>query len=673
MKAQISTSRKVGTLSLSLLSSAFKLRHAIQKRWAEDRLQAQEKREAEIINFLPDPTFAIDRTGTVIVWNRAMEEMTGVRPSEILGRNNYEHALAVYHERRSMLADLILTPDPLFEKERYIYTLRGSRMLTAETVFQNADGTNVHLWGKASLLLGEKENIVGAIESIRDITDQKKAEKELRAAYEQIAAAEEELRSQYNKLTEDEQIIRENEEKYRELIENANSIILKWDESGIITFANEFAREFFGFSHKEIIGKPVIGTIVPVSESGSDRDLRQMIANIIRHPEDYIVNENENITRDGRRVWVRWHNKPLFDENGAFAGLLSIGTDITEHKRIDAALRESEAKFRGIFAAVSDGLALIDREAGTIIDCNTAVPLMYGYSKDEILGLPMTALSAESDATRAAITEAQPYIRDRFHKRKDGSVFPVEITVSVTCLQAREVIIAAIRDVTESRRAEEALQQANRSLALLTHVTRHDINNQLFALNGFLGLLHEKVRDPALEDYFAWISQTNTRISSMIQFASAYETVRKTDPVWQDIRILAETATHQISLGNVIVKNEIPVGAEVFADPLIVKVFYNLIDNSIRYGGKITTIRFTLIDREDNGIIVCEDDGAGIPNENKEKIFDRGFGKNTGLGLFLSREILSLTGITIHEKGEPGMGARFEITVPTGAYRYTVK
>jgi len=102
---------------------------------------------------------------------------------------------------------------------------------------------------------------------------------------------------------------------------------------------------------------------------------------------------------------------------------------------------------------------------------------------------------------------------------------------------------------------------------------------------------------------------------------------------------------------------------------MIVKVFYNLMDNAIRYGGKITTLRFSLEDRKGELIIVCEDDGIGVPRVEKKKIFERGFGKHTGLGLFLAREILSITGITIQETGEPGKGARFEMTVPSGKYR----
>jgi signal transduction histidine kinase len=92
-------------------------------------------------------------------------------------------------------------------------------------------------------------------------------------------------------------------------------------------------------------------------------------------------------------------------------------------------------------------------------------------------------------------------------------------------------------------------------------------------------------------------------------------------------------------------------------------------DNAMRYGGKITTIRFSAEEQDGDRIIVCEDDGEGVPADDKEQIFERGFGKNTGLGLFLAREILSITGITIRETGEPGKGARFEMTVPKGAWR----
>jgi signal transduction histidine kinase len=110
---------------------------------------------------------------------------------------------------------------------------------------------------------------------------------------------------------------------------------------------------------------------------------------------------------------------------------------------------------------------------------------------------------------------------------------------------------------------------------------------------------------------------------------------------------------------------------EVYADPLVEKVFYNLIDNALRYGGgEMKTIGFSCRETEAGLILACEDDGEGIRGEDKTHLFEQGYGKNTGLGLFLTREILSITGIAIAETSEYGKGARFEMLVPKGAYRF---
>ena len=225
------------------------------------------------------------------------------------------------------------------------------------------------------------------------------------------------------------------------------------------------------------------------------------------------------------------------------------------------------------------------------------------------------------------------------------------------------------RDITERKRAEEAILQANKKLNLLSGITRHDINNQLLVLNGFLKLLQNKATDPAYEGFFTRITKASSQISSMILFTKEYEEIGVKAPIWQDCRNLVDNAAKQTPLGQVMVKNDLPTGAEVLADTLIVKVFYNLMDNAVRYGGKIRTIRFSALESGDDHVIVCEDDGEGVVIEEKEKIFERGFGKNTGLGLFLSREILDITGITIRETSEPGKGARFEIVVPKGMWR----
>lgn len=120
-----------------------------------------------------------------------------------------------------------------------------------------------------------------------------------------------------------------------------------------------------------------------------------------------------------------------------------------------------------------------------------------------------------------------------------------------------------------------------------------------------------------------------------------------------------------------ILVNDLPFGLEVYADPLIAKVFFNLVDNAVRHGGGITTIRFAVEEQDGEAIIVCEDDGEGVPPAEKERIFEHGYGKNTGFGLTISREILDITGIGIREVGDAGRGARFEMIVPPGVCRRT--
>jgi signal transduction histidine kinase len=222
----------------------------------------------------------------------------------------------------------------------------------------------------------------------------------------------------------------------------------------------------------------------------------------------------------------------------------------------------------------------------------------------------------------------------------------------------------------ELRESEAVVRRANRQLNLLSGITRHDINNQLTALNLPVDLLRMKISDPALQDCLSQITEASNRIAAMIRFTKIFEEIGAHAAVWQDLRTLVNSAGTDAVPGQVTLKDDLPGGLEVFADPLILKVFFNLIDNALRHGVRVTTIRFSFIAGNEGGIIVCEDDGEGVAADEKERMFDRGFGKNTGFGLAISREILSITGMAIKETGEPGKGARFEITVPKGAWRF---
>jgi len=153
-------------------------------------------------------------------------------------------------------------------------------------------------------------------------------------------------------------------------------------------------------------------------------------------------------------------------------------------------------------------------------------------------------------------------------------------------------------------------------------------------------------------------------IDEQIQFTRDYQNLGVAAPAWQSVNASIKEAVDQLQMRGIHIESD-PANPEVYADPLFLKVFYNLIENALRYGGdQMKTIRVSSQESDTSLAIVCEDDGVGITDEDKKKLFRKGFGKHTGLGLFLSREILSITGITITETGVPGKGARFEIHVP---------
>jgi PAS domain S-box-containing protein len=343
--------------------------------------------------------------------------------------------------------------------------------------------------------------------------------------------------------------IRKERDEFRDLVENAGSIMFRSDREGNITFFNDFAQRFFQFSAGEILGRNVIGTIVPASDSGG-KDLVAMIREIREHPERYRNNENENIKKNGERVWISWTNRAIYNEKGEFVELLSVGNDITDRKR-----------------------------------------------------------------------------------------------------------------------AEEALFSANRKLNLLSSVTRHDVLNQLNVLAGYLGLVKDRISDVDTTALLSRALDSAWTIRRLIAFTKDYQEIGVHSPRWHDVASTVAMASSSIDLGGISL--EVDVGnLQVYADPLFEKVFYALLDNALRHGERVDGIRISCHTEGKDTVIGVEDNGVGIPPGEKERIFDRGTGRNTGYGLFISREILSITGLSLRETGTLGAGARFEIRVPEGAFRF---
>ncbi|MFH0966950.1 MAG: HAMP domain-containing sensor histidine kinase, partial [Methanobacteriota archaeon] len=244
-----------------------------------------------------------------------------------------------------------------------------------------------------------------------------------------------------------------------------------------------------------------------------------------------------------------------------------------------------------------------------------------------------------------------------------------------TILSARTItiggspaILLLINDIDEIQQAYKALTLANNQLNLLNSITRHDILNKVMIITGYSEILREELTDDNILNILNNISQAGNDVKNLIEFTKEYQDLGVAQPKWQSIHhIMNKQIIKSISSGITLNLPDIPI--EIFADPMLEKVLYNLVENSKRHGGMVSQVSISFILHEGDGILVYADNGFGIDEKEKELIFNKGHGKNTGLGLFIIREILSITGLSIRECGIPGKGVRFEIQVPAEKYR----
>ncbi len=232
------------------------------------------------------------------------------------------------------------------------------------------------------------------------------------------------------------------------------------------------------------------------------------------------------------------------------------------------------------------------------------------------------------------------------------------------------ILIGLIYDVTSLRKAESALKETNKKLNLLNSITRHDILNMVNGVNGYAALLIRQLENPQMSKMAGNIAKSGDMIKDLISFTENYQSLGVNDPVWQDISlILKDNEIRSLTEGK---KLNVPgPGTLIYADEMFKKVLYNLIENSLRHGGDVSSFSFSYDFSKDGLTVVYQDDGAGISEESKARIFEKDYGKNTGLGLFFCREVLEITHLKIHENGIYGKGARFEIKVPYGSFRHS--
>jgi PAS domain S-box-containing protein len=500
-----------------------------------------------------------------------------------------------------------------------------------------------------------------------------KKNEDLNAAYEELTATQEELQQNYDELA----------RRERELLESTNLLQVIYDGSpdmiyihhadGHIIDVNENVVRNLGFSREEMM------QVRPEDTSGRGYTTAMAMEKVRlalrgESPEFEWVMKR----KDGSQfpVEIRLRRLELVDGAGNKEyRILAIIRDLTRPKQAEQAQRESDEKFRNIMEYIPLGIHIYHlRDDGTLIltGANPAADTIFGISHDQKIGQPLVEIFPKVAKTpllqeyRRVAETGEPWQSDEITYKDEQT----ERTFSVFAFPiSSENLVAMFRDITEARRAAFSLDQARKKLNLLNTVTFQDIQSAAFSLSAYHVLSDKHLKDPEIRYYHEKESALIQKIILSLNFAKDFQDMGKQSPRWQNVN---QTFLFALShLDFLKISHTIHVGnLEIYADPLLEKAFSNLMENVLRHGESATAVQVRYEERPDGLVLFIEDNGVGILREEKHIIFDRSYGKDTGLGLFLVREILSITGMTIRETGEPGKGARFGIHVPPRGYRF---
>jgi PAS domain S-box-containing protein len=752
-----------------------------KRKQAENSILYANKEWEQAFDTLPDLIAIIDKDYFIKRMNKAMAMRLGISLHKAVGAQCYEKLHGLKKPPLFCLHTQVLKEKKEIISEVHDTCLGGDFIVSVSPLYDN------------------NEELCGTVHVARDITERKKAEK----------------------------VLLESEMRYRELVYNANSIILRMDTQGNLIFFNEFSQKFFGYTEEEILGRNVIGTIVPEVES-SGRNLKALIKDLGHHPEKYNNNENENMRKNGERVWVAWTNKPVFDENGQVREILCIGNDIselkaakdalkkerdtaqmylevagvmflvidkkqkvtlvnqkccevleyneneiigrnwfdnflpederkqvkhifdrlidgeidpikyiesnvvtrsgkkkiiawhnavikdehgtitstlssgqdvTEKKQTEAAMRESEERYRMLIETANDAIVIADAETGLILTVNKKAEEMLGRPVHELIGMHQTAILPHDK--NACINE--PYLKNVKNyqgiaeevciRHKDGYLIPVEISTSVSHVGGRKIIQGIFRDITERKQLEEQLYQTQKleAIGTLAGGIAHDFNNILMAIIGYTELaLHDAPKDSLLEKNLHEVIKAGQRSKELVKqiltfsrqskqeknpvqlslvIKEALKLLRASLPTTIEIRqnihkdsgtVLADaTQIHQIIMNLCVNAYQAMQGKNGILKVGLTKLCLNESDISV----------YPKLKRGDYFKITVSDTGQGIDRETIKRIFDpffttKGPGKGTGMGLSVVHGIVKSHGGTISVYSEPEKGTTFTVLLP---------
>jgi PAS domain S-box-containing protein len=611
----------------TLISISRELGGTIERMTAEEEVKKARKNLETLFNSIDEMVFVLDMQGCIIVVNEAVQKRLSYTSEELTGTNVLllhvpERRDEALHIVQGMIAGTIDScPVPVLAKD-------GTRIEVETKVTKG-------LWNNQEVLIGVS----------RDVTERMRAEEALA----------------------------ESEKRFTLAINGTGAGLWDWDMvKDQVVYSNQWKR-MLGYEAHEVedsfsgwknLWHPEDCTTI-------EKALDDYLAGKTRHYE--IIHRLRH--KDGDWRWILTRGDIVKDAQGKPVRWVGTNIDITERKRAEEALKDNYLFMQTLVQTIPIPVFIKNRD-GKYTDCNKTFETYFGRSRGEIIGRTVHEVSPKEIADEYFRTDEDlinhPGTQHYAWRvvSKNGQARDVIIDKATIMNSVGEVtgIIGVMFDITDRKQAEDAVLAANKKLNLLNSVTRHDVLNQITVLAMTLELIEESVQDAGILDFVKKAEGATERITRQIEFTREYQDIGVLEPQWQNVSVIIANAKDQLTTCPYNLR--VDLGAvEIYADPLLPKVFYNLLENAIRHGEHVSTVRFSSRESDQGLTLVCEDNGAGVDAASKKHLFQQGFGKHTGFGLYLMREILSITCITITETGEPGKGARFEIAVPKGAWR----
>jgi PAS domain S-box-containing protein len=602
------------------------IRDVTERKKSEELLRESEERFRGLFESIQDPVgIFVGREGHLIDYNAAFKKSSGYTDEELKGKVFLDF---VHPDDRAMVLEKYRTE---YSEDEFplIYEIRGV----------NKKGESIPL--ELSVSTYKKKGKVIGIEVIhRDLTERKKAE----------------------------QALRESEERLRILFENAPDAFYVNDLGGHFIDGNKAAEEMTGYQKDELIGKSFLqlGLLPKKYVPTAAKLLALNVLGRSTGPDEFVLNR-----KDGAQIVAEIRTVPTRIDGKAVA--LGIARDITERKKNEKLVSESQQKFEGLFMGNPEAAAYLDPDS-RIRDINPRFEELFGYSLADVQGKHINDVVVPDDRRKegeALDKEARKgYVyHNTVRRKKDRSLVQVSVSAApITVGDKLAGIVAIYHDISDLKNTEKKLDAMNEKLRVVGNLTRHDVRNKLSTITGNAYLLRKQLTgNSEILDKLREMETAVQQTVKIFDFAKAYEMLGAEELGYIDVEKTVNEAISLFSdLKNAKVTNDCH-GLIVLADSLLRQSFYNLIDNSLKYSQKVTQIRVHYETTGNNELrLAYEDDGVGIPDTEKPKLFKEGYstGGSTGYGLYLIKKIMEVYGWTIQETGKPGKGAQFIITIP---------